>query len=276
MKITKKQARKIILLHLDLLSSKKLKGKEGIMSYVRKVGCLQFDPLNIIAMNPHLVLQSRIKNYKAKQLWDLLYKERILMDGWDKNMAIYPVDNRPYFMRYYKNAIERHTWRDKSIIDYIPVVREEIKKQGPVSSKDLSITHKIDWDWAPTSAARALLDLMYFTGELIIYNKEGSRKFYDFSSKYIDQDVLTCPDPNQTDEDYFKWGVLRRINSIGLMWNKGSEAWLGIKQMKSKDRILAFNTLYQEGIIEKFEVEDISYDFYMDKKKSTSTRQDRQ
>lgn len=68
MHITKKETRKLILLHQILLPSRKLKGKQGILDYVKKIGCLQFDPLNVIAMNPHLVLQSRIKNYKQDML----------------------------------------------------------------------------------------------------------------------------------------------------------------------------------------------------------------
>ncbi|MBI9012885.1 MAG: YcaQ family DNA glycosylase [Clostridiales bacterium] len=263
--LTKKQARRIILCHLNLLQGKTLKGKDGIMSYIKKVGCLQFDPLNIIAMNPHLVLQSRIKDYKPEMLWDLLYKDRKLMDGWDKNMAIYPIEDRPYFKRYYDTAIETHTWRDIDILDHVPLIRKEIEQIGPVTSKDLSVNHKVDWSWAPTSVSRAVLDLMFFTGELIIYNKLGSRKVYDFSKNYLDQALLNQKDPNTSDEDYFKWGVLRRINSIGLMWDKGSEAWLGIRKMKSKDRQTAFSSLYQEGILEKFEVEGVPYNFYMDK-----------
>lgn len=266
MKLTKVQARRLILSHLNLLQGKTLKGKTGILDYVQKVGCLQFDPLNIIAMNPHLVLQSRIKNYKPKMLWDLLYKDRVLMDGWDKNMAIYPIEDRPFFMRYYNSAITTHTWRDKDIINHMPLVRDEIQKLGPVTSKDLSIRHKVDWAWAPTSASRAILDLMFFTGELIVYNKIGSRKEYDFSHNYLSEALLNQDDPNPSEEAYYKWGVLRRIHSIGLMWNKGSEAWLGIKDMKSKDRQLAFTTLYGEGTLEKFSVEGIDYDFYMDKK----------
>jgi len=263
--LTKKQARRIILCHLNLLQGKTLKGKDGIMSYIKKVGCLQFDPLNIIAMNPHLVLQSRIKDYKPEMLWDLLYKDRKLMDGWDKNMAIYPIEDRPYFKRYFDSAIETHTWRDKDILDHVPIIRNEIEQVGPVTSKDLSVNHKVDWSWAPTSASRAVLDLMFFTGELIIYNKLGSRKVYDFSQNHLTEELLNQEDPNPSDEAYYKWGVLRRINSIGLMWDKGSEAWLGIRKMKSKDRQTAFSSLYQEGILEKFEVQGIPYNFYMDK-----------
>lgn len=262
MKLTKKEARRFMLLHLNLLNGKTLKGKKGIMSYVEKVGCLQFDPLNIIAMNPHLVLQSRIKHYKMKMLNDLLYKDRLLMDGWDKNMAIYPIVDRPYFYRYYDSAIETHTWRDPDIVKFIPQVRQALN-EGPQSSKSIAISHKVDWSWAPTSASRALLDLMFFTGELIVYNKEKGRKIYDYSKNHLSEELLNTPDPNPKDTDYFKWGILRRIKALGILWDRASEAYLGIKNLKSANRQKAYQELLEEGLIKKITIEDSPYDYYI-------------
>lgn len=262
MKLTKKEARRFILLHLNLLNGKTLKGKEGIMTYISKVGCLQFDPLNIIAMNSHLVLQSRIKDYRHNQLNELLYKDRLLMDGWDKNMAIYPVEDRKYFYRYYHSAIETHTWRDPSIVDYMPMVREALK-EGPQSSKTLNIQKKVQWSWAPTSAARAILDLMFFTGELIIYDKIKGRKYYDLTTHHLSKEILEASEPNPNESEYFKWGIFRRLMATGLLWNRASEAFLGIKGLKSASRQEAFKSLASEEKIISVIIEDSPYEYFM-------------
>ncbi len=264
MHITKKEARRFMLYHLNLLNGKTLKGKDGIMTYIKKVGCLQFDPLNIIAMNPHLVLQSRIQNYKTSMLHELLYKDRVLMDGWDKNMAIFPIEDRKYFKRYYDTAIDTHTWRDPEIVEYIPVIREALKK-GPSSSKDILLQHKVDWSWAPTSAARALLDLMFFTGELMVYDKLKGRKIYDFTSNLLPLELIEAVDPNISELEYHKWGILRRIEATGLLWDKRSESFLGIKGLKSKERQAAFKSLYEESLIEKIHIEGLKEEFYVSK-----------
>lgn len=263
MKLTKKEARRIILLHQYLLQNKTLKGKDGVMTYIKRMGCLQFDPLNVIAMNPHLVLQSRIKNYKKEMLNELLYKDRALIDGWDKCMSIYPIEDRPYFKRYFDTALETHTWRDKKILDYVPMIKEKITELGPVTSKDIAIDDKIDWSWAPTSISRAVLDLLFFTGDLTIYKKMGSRKVYDFSENHLPKHILDKPDPNPSDLDYFKWGILRRINALGLMWDKRSEAWLGIKNLKAGTRKEAFESLVTEGKLMPFSIEGLEHNFYM-------------
>jgi len=264
MRITKKEARRFMLYHLNLLNGKTLKGKDGIMTYIKKVGCLQFDPLNIIAMNPHLVLQSRIQNYKTSMLQELLYEDRVLMDGWDKNMAIFPIEDRKYFKRYYDTAIDTHTWRDPEIVEYIPVIREALKK-GPSSSKDILLQHKVDWSWAPTSAARALLDLMFFTGELMVYDKLKGKKIYDFTSNLLPLELIEAVDPNISELEYHKWGILRRIEATGLLWDKRSESFLGIKGLKSKERQAAFKSLYEESLIEKIHIEGLKEEFYVSK-----------
>ncbi len=49
--ITKQQACRFILAHQGLWPPYELEGKSGILSYIRRVGCIQFDPLNIVGHN---------------------------------------------------------------------------------------------------------------------------------------------------------------------------------------------------------------------------------
>ncbi|HDP78801.1 MAG TPA: hypothetical protein ENN47_11635, partial [Mesotoga infera] len=66
MKISKDHAKRILLSYQNLLPPKRIQGSDEILQFVRKVGCLQFDPLNIAGMNTDLVLQSRVKNYRPE------------------------------------------------------------------------------------------------------------------------------------------------------------------------------------------------------------------
>jgi uncharacterized protein YcaQ len=57
--------------------------------------------------------------------------------------------------------------------------------------------------------------------------------------------------------------VLRRINAVGLLWNKPSDAWLGINGLKSAERSQAFQTLLDEGAIVKIDVDGIKHPLYV-------------
>ena len=62
-----------------------------------RIKTIQMDPLNVVGTNPELVLQARIKGFKKIDLQNALYKDRILIDGWEKQMSIYETKYFPYF-----------------------------------------------------------------------------------------------------------------------------------------------------------------------------------
>lgn len=265
MRITKKEASRFILNHQKLMPPRGLKGKNGIMEFINLVGAIQFDPLDVAGYNSNLVLQSRIKNYKISMLYELMYEDRKLIDGWDKNMCIFSTEDWPYFKRYREEWFERFSNRDVEIDRILEFIRKDIREKGPLSSKDLEFDTKVDWAWAPTRASRAALESMYFWGELIVHHKLGTRRFYDFTDKYIEKEILEKADPNKNLKEYFKWAIKRRIGAIGLLWNKPSDAWLGIHWMKSNDRKLAFQELIDSGEVLPIEVEDIEHTLYLRK-----------
>ena len=104
MHITKAHARRFLLAYQGLWPPDAFQGKPGILDYIRRVGCIQFDPLNIAGHNPELVLQARVEGFRPAMLKELLYEERKLIDGWDKMMSIYCVEDWPYFRRWREAA----------------------------------------------------------------------------------------------------------------------------------------------------------------------------
>ncbi|MEE5991289.1 MAG: winged helix-turn-helix domain-containing protein, partial [Lachnospiraceae bacterium] len=72
--ITKQQAKQFILSKQGLIGQYRFIGKDGAYAYVRQAGCIQFDPVDVCGKNAELTLQSRVKNFKKKMLYDLLYE----------------------------------------------------------------------------------------------------------------------------------------------------------------------------------------------------------
>ena len=261
--LTNKQARRFILAHQGLWPPFELDGKADVLEFIRRVGCIQFDPLNIVGNNPELALQARVSDFQPALLQELLYQDRTLLDGWDKNMSIYRVEDWPYFRRYRESARRRLGDSSQPVTEILPQVREAIEKKGPLSSIDLDFDQVVDWSWAPTRLARAALESMYAWGELIIHHRVHTRKVYDFASRHIPQELLSASDPNKTEEQYHDWYVLRRIGSIGLSWNKSGDAWLGMRGIKSKERSAALTRLLERSKIIQVRVDGIKTPFYM-------------
>lgn len=250
------EARKFILLKQGLLERYKFTGKAGILAFMDQVGCIQFDPIDICGKNPELVLQSRVEGFSKSMLYELLYDERKLIDYFDKNLSIVDLRDWKHFAHirdYYRN----HS-RGRSDVDSIEhEIKRLLKENGPMCSKDFKMDQKIDWYWSETKLSRAALETLYFRGDLIVHHKKGAIKYYDLAENHLPKAILEAEDPNDSMFDHQKWRVLRRIASIGLLWNKSSDAFLYIEGFNSKNRNDVFETLFNEGKIIKVSVDGV-------------------
>lgn len=260
--LSKRQARLFLLQHQRLVHGGMTGGKQSIYDFVRHVGCIQYDPLNIAGHNHELVLQARIPGFLPELASELLYKDRLLIDGWDKNMSIYCTEDWPYFERRRKMAAE-HYQQNEALTVMAAQIREQLILRGPLSSLDLEGKEKINWAWAPARLSRAAMESMYFWGELSVHHRVHTRRYYDLTAKLLPEHLLAAEDPNVTEEQYYDWYVLRRIGSIGLQWNKSGDGWLGILGLKSKERTAAVQRLLVQDSIREVRVEGVKLPLYM-------------
>ncbi len=262
MKITKEQAKKFIMLYHGLLGEYKFSGKNGVLAYINHITALQYDPIDVCGKSAEIVLNSRVKGFKKSMLFDLLYKDRVLVDYFDKCLCIFAQSDFPYLknrmMYYYKSEISR---------DKIAPICDEIKKtiaeKGAVCSKDFDFTEKVDWFWNDTKLSRAALEYLYYTCELGISHKKGTIKYYELIVNCVKDPLNLQEFAFESEHDRLKWHVFRRIKAVGFMWNKASDAWLNIEGLNAKNRSLVIDELLHSEEILEIEVEDISEKFYI-------------
>ena len=268
--ITRDQAKRFLLSKQGLLGKHRFISKEGAYQYVRQAGCIQYDPVDVCGKNAELTLQSRVKGFQKQMLSDLLYKDRLLVDYSDKELSIWPREDWPYFSGYRRRSIE-HGQRFNGIPELEEKAIAYIREHGPVSSDTLPVEGTVFWhssmhwsgNWQKESkAARSVLEQLYTDGVLLIHHKNGSRKFYDLAEKYFDKELLQAESPCPDETAFLKWRIIRRIGAIGLLWNRRSDAWLGI-DMTTQQREMAFTDLETKGRIICVQVEGIKPLFYM-------------
>jgi len=264
--LTNRQARQFLLLKHGLLGEYQFAGKQGVLDFVRQVGCIQYDPIDVCGKNAELVLQSRIRGFTKNMLDELLYKDRFLVDYPDKNLAIIPVENWPYFERY-RQAARQHAKRYPEMEALVEQVLAHIQNHGVLSSNDLKLEGNFTWQsvihWSSgNNSSRSVLEQMYSTGDLIIHHKKGTRKYYDIAGKYIQPNLLNAPEPLKGELEHHKWRVLRRIGAVGLLWNRASDAWLNIWGLKAEQRNEVFRQLLHEARIVAVAVEQMKDTLY--------------
>jgi len=260
-KLTNAQARRFLLRKHGLIGEQRFTGKDGVLEFVRQAGCIQFDPIDVCGKNPELVLQSRVKGFTKSMLYELLYEDRRLVDYFDKNLSIFPVEDWKYFARR-RDSFRQQTRSQGKVIQISDEIKDFIRKSGYAASKDIDFSESVDWYWSATTLSRAALETLYFIGELAIHHKQGAIKHYALVEDCIPAEILNEEDPNQTEAEYHAWHVLRRIGALGLLWNRPSDAWLGVMNLKAAQRKDAFGRLLSEGKIAEIEVDGIKDGLY--------------
>ena len=249
----------------------RLSGKEGIRKLLQRIGSIQYDPLNVVGRNPDLVLQSRIKNYTGKLLDELLYKDRVLLDEWDKEMSIYLTRDWSNFHRIRKVREEtalrtlKHRGQEE-VLSYFPQIMEELKTRGPSSARDLKLGAIQKNRWGHRQVSGAALDYLYTAGKLGIYKKSNAQKIYDFIENLIPESLLNKDDPFSTEDDFFEWYFLRRIRSLGAYWLRNGSGWLGFYLSDSGLRKKTLGILEEKKLIAPIKISGLDEVLYICKK----------
>jgi len=267
MKISKEDACHFLVRYQHLDGSQSLAGHEGILAYMKKVGCIQYDPLNIIGRNTDLVLQARIANYRAEMLEQLLYEKRSLIDGWDKVMSVYPAEDWPYFhfvrAQRGKETIATLQHRNSSdALHHIDAVMDAIAENGPMLPKEIQLGAAVSGRWGHRNISGAAMDYLFHTGKLGVSKKINVNKVYDLIENLLPAHILNQPAPFASENDFYKWYVFRRIGSIGMLWNRNGGGWLGTLMPDKKSRRRIFDEYVADDLLKCIEVEGIADKFY--------------
>ena len=276
--ISQQTARRTLLACQGLYPPRSWSGKRGAKTYLKKVRSIQFDPINVVGRNPDLVLQSRVKDFRPELLDELLYKDRYMVDNWDKMASLSLVEDWHYFSHHRTRMEEIFGVPSDVVMSLAPIVLGQIQQEGPQCSLDYCFEEKTDWSWGPTRVTRASLEGLFKIGKLGVHHRVNNRRYFDLIENLLPAKVLKTTDPNQTLEQYQRWHVKRRINALGLAHPNAGEHWGGMIGVKSPLRQQILQELAEDGDLLKVEVEELPGDvFYLrqeDKKLINRSKKD--
>ena len=260
---TKEEAKRFMVAYHMINTDQRLEGKDAVKSVFERIKTIQFDPLDVVGRNPDLVLQSRIKMYKQSYLNDLLYKERYLVDGWDKMMSIYSMYDSHNFKRIREHRTNvANGYHDFHKIghakDYAEHVLDQIRENGPMFSRDIDLLNTDDTRWKHGKVSSVTLDYLFISGKILVYDKQVAQKRFELTER-----IIELKDDKRSDEEFLKWYFLRRVSSMGLVWNKSSVSWSGLFIENKNTRSKIIQKLLQTNELTKVIIEDIDEPFYL-------------
>lgn len=193
--------------------------RETLFETLRAIRLLQLDTVNVVARSHYLVMLSRVGLYNPDDLDALLYPDRRVFEQWAHAMCRIPVEDYPYFAPLIKARqqpplkhwhVDRLGDKPQDILDW---VLEEIRRNGPMASKDFKDTgdgRRGWWDWKP---AKVALDILATNGILMVNHRDKFQIYYDLAERVL---PASAAPPVKTEADFQRWAALRSVGCLGV------------------------------------------------------------
>lgn len=254
--ISKDAARRFLVARHGLAPPRALPARpESVLAAVERLGVLQFDPLEVPgARNHDLVLHSRIRGYRRDWCDRWLYgTDRRLFEIYNKSLNIVPMAELPHYSHSWTRYTEHYS--DGVLRDHADVVDEilaELKKRGPLTTADFAHhSYSVDWWWAPTRAARAVLEALFVVGRVGISRRVGNRRYYDLIERIVPAAILK---ERESADEATLHRLLSRFRAVGLTSPQANaEVIVGTGKAPERQRLTA--ALVERGAILPVQVE---------------------
>ena len=215
MEITFSEARKLILARQGLLKKEPFgRGKKAALKALERLGYVQIDAISVIERAHHHTLWNRVGNYRPKLLYDMLGKDRTVMEYWSHAAAFLPMNHYRYCLHnmHYVKAKGHHWFHvDSKVKDY---VYQRIVNEGALYARDFANTVKLSgemWDLKP---AKKALHELFMEGTLLVSARDNFHRRYDLPERVLPPAVDTSlPSPKEQATHY----LLSAIGAQGLV-----------------------------------------------------------
>ena len=218
---------------------------------IRRLSCVQLDSISAVERSHRIALTSRVGTYKAGTVGRLLGRGRVF-EYWAHEACLLPVEEWPLFVaqmreggrRWYGDVGETHPHLADEIL-------AEIRSRGPLGSRHFEGTSEAGmWNWKP---AKAMLDLLWNHGDLVIAGRQGFQRLYDLPERVIPKEILAAPVPD--DEARLRALAEKAVAARGALTESGIvEHWRlrgGTKGIRP-----VVDALVADGVLERVAVDD--------------------
>ncbi|MEN5307101.1 crosslink repair DNA glycosylase YcaQ family protein [Chryseobacterium cucumeris] len=165
-------------------------GKTAVLNALEHLGYIQIDTLSIVERAHHHTLWTRIPDFKADNLEELV-EDRKVFEYWFHAASYLPMQDFRYVlpqMLMIKRGESRYYNADPKVMKYVV---DTIRNEGPKRARDFeNESHKAGswWNWKP---AKLALERLFMQGDLMISGRSGMQKTYDLAERVLPSSTNT-------------------------------------------------------------------------------------
>jgi len=188
------------------VSSQRLSGRppspttDSIFDVIRQLGCLQLDPISVVAPSHRLVLWSRLGPYEVGALERLQWQERRLFEYWAHAASIVLTEDYPLHRRLMlawrtnHSSIQTKAWSRRLqewVGDNAALKRHilsAIRRRGPLPAGALDDRSVRPWQssgWTGWRNVDRMLAYLWISGVLVVGRRQGLTRWWDLAERWL-------------------------------------------------------------------------------------------
>jgi hypothetical protein len=197
--------------------------REGIMSVTRDLGCLQLDPISVVARSHLLVLWSRLGGFDLTELDALLWDDRRLFEYWAHRASIVLTEDYPihsWLMRRYPRPVYAHGRRTAEWLAANQTLRRhvltQLRRRGPIRARDLEDRSSRPWrsgGWTNERNVTRMIDVLWTQGKIMVAGRMGLEKTYDLAERILPD---WTPRERLSDRELSRRATQRSLRALGV------------------------------------------------------------
>lgn len=208
-RVSGSHARRLILTKQHLAGPEpKRPGPKAILSVIRDLGYVQWDPVSVVAPAHEVTLWSRIGPFRHPDLERMLWKDRTIFRGWGHSDSLLPMEDYPLhyslmsrypeslsdswgnWKRWTKRWLPRHTnFRRRVLAELTKGSRRAA--DFPEHARTRGGRH----GWSAGSDVTSMLFHLWMAGEAMIVGHDGRENLWGRSDRFLPSEVDRKPLP---------------------------------------------------------------------------------
>ncbi|MGP8077690.1 MAG: winged helix-turn-helix domain-containing protein [Thermoplasmata archaeon] len=169
-----------------------------ILSVVRDLAYVQWDPVTVVAPSHIISLWSRLGDFRLSDLEKLLWREKRLFLHWTPMASLVLAEDYPLYrslMSRYPESLS-HSWashrtRARDFLSGHLGLRKKMLnelKKGPLllsQFEDHPRTKRTDGEWSPGSDVALMLFHLLMSGEVMVVGHQGNQNLWGLSEPFL-------------------------------------------------------------------------------------------
>lgn len=238
-------------------------GTERILTVIRDLGYIQWDPVSIVAPSHHLSLRARLPEYDPRDLDRLLWTEKRLFEHWTPIASIVLTEDLPLFrslMRRYPESLSRSWGAQRETAKrylarnaglrrrVLSALRDGPRVIGEFAEHRRS--KRAAGEWSPGSDVAEMLFHLTMTGDVMVVGHRSGQNLWGLAKRFLPPDASSSA---LSAEEFERSAAARTIRALGTATPR--EITLHFLRGRYEHLPEALRSLEEDGTILRVQVE---------------------